>query len=60
MISPERKAAVYLEVHGESAAIVQATQCMVSAPMHMKDYWWSVIELIKYHGKRYNQIQKGG
>ena len=57
MISAEQKAKNILLSHGEAEGIVHATQCLVMAPIGpLRDYWWNVVELIKYNGSRYNQI----
>lgn len=50
MTSPNSKAAEFLVKYNESEAIAQATQCLVMAPPHKKDYWWQVIEKIKNYG----------
>lgn len=44
------KAVYFLNRYSESEAIVQATQCLILASIDKKDYWWSVIEKIKYNG----------
>ena len=44
------KADYLLSKYNESQAIVQATQCLVMASFKEKEYWWSVIEKIKYNG----------
>jgi len=60
MISAHRKAEDILSVYGERDGIIHATQCLVMAPIGpLRDYWWNVVELIKYNGRRYNQIQEG-
>jgi hypothetical protein len=59
MISADKKARDILSVYGERDGIVHATQCLVLSPIGpLRDYWWDVVELIKYDGRRYNQIQK--
>lgn len=50
MTSVNAKAAEFLVKYSEVEAIVQATQCLVMAPPHKKDYWWLVIEKIKNYG----------
>lgn len=61
MISAEQKARNILDVYGETEGMIHATQCLVMAPIGpLRDYWWNVVELVKYNGRRYNQIQKGG
>lgn len=52
MINAYSKAKQMLTKYSEADAICQATQCLVLAPDHKKDYWWDVIEKIKYNGSR--------
>jgi len=60
MIKADAKAQEILSAYGETEGIVHATQCLVLAPIGpLRDYWWNVVELIKYNGGRHNQIQKG-
>lgn len=57
MIKPEAKAKLFLESYGEREGIIQATQCLVMSPTQInKEYWWKVIELIKYDGERYDSL----
>lgn len=57
MISAEKKAYQLRKKLGERDAIVHATQCLVFAPIGIKrDYWWNVVELIKYNGKRFDTL----
>jgi hypothetical protein len=44
------KALYFLDKYSESEAILQAAQCLELAPYKEKDYWWNVIEKIKYNG----------
>jgi len=42
---------------GEREAMIHATQCLVMAPVGPKrDYWWNVVEFIKYDGQRFNSL----
>jgi hypothetical protein len=57
MISAEKKAYQLRKKMGERDAIVHATQCLVLAPIGItRDYWWNVVELIKYNGERFNTL----
>lgn len=56
MISSRLKASRMLEKYSETDAIIQATQCLVSARPSQKSYWWEVIEKIKYNGQRHDSI----
>lgn len=44
------KALYFLNKYSESEAILQAAQCLELASYKEKDYWWNVIEKIKYNG----------
>lgn len=42
---------------GEREAMIHATQCLVMAPVGPKrEYWWNVVELIKYDGQRFDSL----
>jgi len=57
MISADRKAKELRSRMGEREAVIHATQCLVLAPIGVKkDYWWNVVELIKYDGQRFDSL----
>ena len=51
MINAYLKAKELREKYSEADAICQATQCLVLATGKNKDYWWDVVENIKYYGR---------
>jgi len=44
---------------GEREAMIHATQCLVLAPIGpRREYWWNVVELIKYNGQRFDSVSE--